>query len=328
MPFPGPAGHGHGQGRGRGYGDVGQWLSDALGHLVGRIGPLAALLLVPPAVGLVVAGVLAGRVARELRVDASGREVRIDGLDTGPLWLAAAALVATLVVSAVGWLAAHHQLHQAHAGLAPSLGRSVAAGLRRLPRLIGWGLVGLVASAVVIGLVAGAFAALAVAAGSAADSAVPVALVALLVVPALAVASIWLAIRWSLALVAIAVAPAGTNPFAASWRITRRQWWATLGRLLLMTLILIGVSLVFSIVNQIVFGAASLGLTAGPDGELLVDGRPVVVDDVVDFSDVVPGDTWIITTALVSSLSQAVQQAISIAATVGLYVRGGGPGEG
>ncbi|MEM9562544.1 MAG: DUF2510 domain-containing protein [Actinomycetota bacterium] len=315
---PNPASHG--------YGDLGDWLNPSLGILPRHLGPLAVLLFALPALGLLPAAIVAGSVIERLSVEASRNEVDVSGFD---LNLAVGAVVLSIVaalLSAVGWLGANHHLHAAHAGRDPKLGSSLAVGLRRLPRAIGWGLVALVAGLLLLIAVGVAFAVLIVLADASPALSILIGLLAMLVA---GVAVVWLWVRLNFVGVAVAVAPSGTNPFGASWGFTARRWWATFGRLLLLAILVAGVGFVLNIITQAValpqFGG---NLSVAPNGEdLLVDGVPIQDLDSIDLSDFVPGPGGFLLLALISLISQAIQQCVSISGITALYLRGGGPAD-
>jgi hypothetical protein len=120
-------------------GDLGAWFADIFTMLWQQVRALAVLLFALPAAGysaLVVAVVL---VLRDTRFDTvDGRFITVD-----PVRLVPAGLLAVLVtvLTVVTWVASSHQLYWAHQGHPPSLGQSLMAGLTRLPRALGWGLV-------------------------------------------------------------------------------------------------------------------------------------------------------------------------------------------
>ena len=253
-----------------------------------QIAPLAVLLFVLPAIGLLPASILAGTVVERLSIQASRSQVDVSGFDLGLAVGAGVLGVVAALLSAVGWLAANHHLHAAHAGRDPRLGSSLAVGLRRMPRAIGWGLVALVGFLLLV-IAIGVLVALLVVVGE--SNAVFAVLVGLLAMVGLGVASVWLWVKLNFAGVAIAVAPRGTNPFGASWRFTAGRWWATFGRLLLLTVIVIGVSFVINLLTQAA-AVPQLGsnLSVSPNGEdLLLDGVPIQDLDSIDLSDLAPG---------------------------------------
>ncbi len=319
-PTGGPSPGGHG------YGDLGEWLNPSLSILPRHAGPLAVLLFVLPAVGLLPAAILAGSALERLSIDARSDRIEVSGFDLGLTVGAAALGLLAALLGAVGWLGANHHLHAAHAGGDPELGSSLGVGLRRLPRAIGWGLVAVVAGLLVVIAFGVLVALLVVLADSSPALSVLTGLLAVLLA---GVAAVWLWVRLNFVGVAVAVAPSGTNPFGASWRFTAGRWWSTFGRLLLLAILVAGVGFVLNLVTQAV-AVPQLGdnLSVAPNGEdLLLDGVPIQDLDSIDLADVAPGAGGFLLLAAVGLAGQAVQQCVSISGLTALYRRGGGPAD-
>lgn len=316
---------------GSGLGDVGDWLSATFSRLFERIVPMAILLAAVPVVGFIVLAILARSLIAGITItgadEPGGGEV--SGLVGSRFLLLFAVAVVAVVVAMVCWLASNHQMYAAHAGQPQSVGASLTTGLRRLPRTIGWGLVLLaLILAIYVVMVVALVAVVAAAVGS--DDANPLVLLLLFPLGLVFVAfAAWLWVKLAFWGVALSVGPAGTNPFSASWRVSRDRFWPVFGRLLLLFVIVWLISTVFNFAAQIGFGTAMSTLfQVDPiTGDVLVNGQPVEDQSVIDFGDLVPGPLWFALIAIVYTVSQAVSQAIGISATAGLYLRGGGPGE-
>lgn len=169
--------------------------------------------------------------------------------------------------------------------------RSLLAGLRVVPRAIGW-------FAVLAAGVVGALLVLAVVAAIAA----PIAIVLLV---AVGVGVVWLAIKW--VFLVVAVVDRRGNPFARSSRVSSRRWWATFGRLLLLAIIMWLISLIIQLIAGGVFGA---GVGTGAEIEITNDGtiERAVLDEQFDVDAItitVATLTSIVGTVLVTSVSTA-----------------------
>ncbi|MEM7287079.1 MAG: DUF2510 domain-containing protein [Actinomycetota bacterium] len=210
--------------------DLGTWLGQTFELPVRRWRPVLALM----AAGIVVIWlmtVVLVEVWDDLRY--------FDGTWTGFSWgkVAASILVgvAAAVVSIVIYLAQIRIIHDARLGLHPSLGEAITAGLRALPRTIGWGLLLLAASVGIVLVVA------LVAAVSAP--------VAVLAVVAIVVLAIWAWVKLSFLGAAFVVPVPGLNPVKASADVSRDRFWSVFGRLLVLTLVVIGISLALGLLS-------------------------------------------------------------------------------
>ena len=320
-----------------GFGDVGSWLSSIFSRLFERIGPMAALLFGIPVIGFIIAAVLARSLLAGITITDgnanNGFNNSVEGFSGGTLGLILFVVAVTLFVYFVCWLAANHQMYAAHVGQPQSVGASLSTGLRRVPRAIGWSLLLFIGAAVLYALIILAvilIVGVAVGGGSSGDGAgaalfllfIPLFFIAVLLV-------IWLAIKMAFWGVALAVGPSGTNPFSASWNLSKGRFWGTFGRLILLYIVIWLVSLVFNVILQVVFGTAMSNLfQVDPiTGELLVNGENIESQDVINFSDFVPSGIWFALLAALYGLTQSVTQALGISGATGLYARGDGPGE-
>jgi hypothetical protein len=122
---------------------------------------------------------------------------------------------------------------------------------------------GLLATAPLVGAVFIAYLVVAIGAAAGAGLAALVVLVALIVLP-------WLAVRLSLAQVGAALAPSGTGAVRTSWRLTSRRFWAIFGRMALLFLLTLTISLLAS------FIAAPFTALAGGEAGQLEPGAEVI----------------------------------------------------
>jgi hypothetical protein len=320
---PGVAGAPPVAGASSGLGDIGSWLGDTFKVLFARIVPIALLLYVIPTVGLAALMVEGRSVLVGMRYDRLAGELQ--GFNPSDLVLVGVIGALLVLVSAVCWLAATHQLYFSHIGQPPSLGASLAAGVRRLPQAIGWGLV----LAVLIALV------MAVALG------LPIVLAAtvsnqflilfVVMIPLLIAGGIWIGIKLYYFGTVVVVGPRGANPIATSFSLSAGRWWATLGRALLLWIVIYGVS----IAGQLIFNVAPQVILAGSlqfnsiTGEIQVDGQDISTLDVIDFGRFVPSVPVLVVLAVLYGFNQALGQALGISGGTALYRRAGGPaGEG
>lgn len=308
---------------GEGYGDVGDWLSDTFRHAWGRVVPLAILLVGLPLLGALIAGPPIVRLLGGFEIDPTGQHVTYNGLEAGPIGLALLGLAAAVLISVIGWFAATHQLYAAHVGQTPSVGRSLGTAVRCLPRAFGWGLVAMAVGLVLMAVTAMVIGMLSILTQASAAAGVLVVVVAFI---AAACGWTWLLVRLSLAAVPLVVGRRGGNPFGQSWEITRDRWWATFGRLVLAMVILFAIGFTLNIFTQIVTGATGFQLTTVGD-QVYLNGEPIPDDEIFRPIDHLPSLGGFAILLALSTASQAVQQAIQIAAAVGLYIRGGGTGE-
>lgn len=305
-----------------GYGDVGEWLSDTFRVLAANVIPLVVFLLAVPLAGFVVLSVLGDAAFGSIRFTRNGTDVSADGLRAGTIVVFVIAAIATFLATLAGWLAANHHLHARHLGLPVSIGRSLGVGVRRLPRTIGWAIVGGLVAVLLVLAFAVVLAVLVTVLDSVPALGVLVSLVAFI---GFLVAIVVLWVRLSFSLVAMAVAPSGTNPFTASWNLTRDRVLATLGRFLLLALIGFVVGLVINVVSQAVVSQALVDSFTVDDRGLLIDGVPIDDLDSFDLGDLLPGPGTLLVVGFVSAVGQAIQQAMSVAGATGLYARARGP---
>ncbi|MEM7339548.1 MAG: DUF2510 domain-containing protein [Actinomycetota bacterium] len=314
-----------------GLGDIGEWLGGTFKVLISRVVPLIILMVVVPVVGLMALAVVFSLFASSLEYNRITES--FDGFRPELLVVAGVVGLVFALVSIVAWLAAYHQLYYGHADRNPSLRDSLQTALSRLPRTIGWGLLLVLIFLVVYAVIIGLIVALAVGAGG--DAAI--ALVVLLVVVGFLAAiplAFWLYVRLGFLGAALAVAPRGTNPISASWSFSQGRFWPTLGRLLLLYLIVLGIGLAGNLVSQFTFVAVPSAIEADfvtdpvtGDLDFEIDGRPVDSFDVIDGEWFVPNLGVLLLIVVVLVLSSVIQQVVNMSGISGLYQRGGGPAD-
>jgi hypothetical protein len=302
-------------------GEVGDWLSRTFSVVIDRLVAVMVLLWAIPTVGYVIAVVLAissiSGVVLDLDAD------RVEGFDAGDMLAAGVVVLATMLVLAITHLTAAHHLHAGHCGRTVSLSQSFAAALWCLPRALAYGfLVGAVTVLLYLVLF-GLPLILAIGIHPA------FALILVATVPAAIVGGIYATVRLSLVWVATAVAPAGHNPLAASWRATADQFWAVLGRLLILVVIVylaqgvtnFGLQLVLTPVVQ-----NSIGIEFDPmTEEVLLHGESLDDIEEVELRDFVPNLGVVVLLVALYTATQAAGQALFLSGTAGLYVRLRGP---
>jgi hypothetical protein len=317
---------------GSGFGDIGDWLSSIFQRLVEQIGPIVVLMFLIPAVTAAIAAVLLQRLVSGLVIDLEppgGAEAEVAGFNGGLLVLIVLVAVIGLLLAVIARLGANHQLYAAHGGQPQSLGSSLRTALRRLPRAVLWGLLlAIVLSALVVVLIVMLTVVVALAVSG--DGGSP--LFALLLPPIVVIAfiaGVWLWTKLAFFLPALAVGPAGTNPFAASSALSRGRFWAVFGRLLLVSVALSILWGIFNAVFQPIFGAASSDIFQVDmvTGDVFVGGDNVDTLAEIRWADVIPGAGWFAAVAIGYTLGRAIIDAIWTSAVTGLYWRGGGRGE-
>ncbi len=175
---------------------------------------------------------------------------------------------------------------------------AIGASIRAVPRGIGWFLVlalGVIAVGVVFTLLA-----------------VTVPPLAILGIVAFIPVAIWLAIRWSLAGVAIVDGPG--NPFRRSGEVVSGRWWAVFGRLLLIGIIL-------GVITGAVNTTTSLSTGGGAFGDQTIvelDGDGDLIDDFV-ISDVVPSTPLPIIITVIGQVLVNIISAVGLAGMSELY---------
>jgi hypothetical protein len=295
-----------GRGAADDYPDIGEWLDRSFRSAYRRWRAVLALAVLTAPIISICTNIAIDRLADGLVISEDG----VDGWtnDRLPTVIVLGAIVA--VVSIVSGLAMYRLMLDAIDGDDPD-DTTVAAeiraalfalwrGLVATPRAVGWSLLlglALVAAALVVALFA-------VAAG-------PAALVVVLVLLPLVV---FLAVRWAFFVTAVVDGPG--NPFSRSSEVSRGRWWSTLGRLLLLGIIVWLISLVIQLLGALIGGDSFSGLGSGSTFEIDSNGEfdPIVLDDEISIS------VWGTIVGIVTSvLGSVLVTSVAAAATALLY---------
>jgi hypothetical protein len=298
-----PAGSGTTRYPGGKLNQIGDWLNRSFAAPLEQVGPLTIFFLVPFAAFAV--AYLIGHLSMRNAVIGDGG---IDGVNVGLVVAAVLAMVAAAVVSSGAYLATHHHLYGAVIGSPPEWSRSLSVGFKRLPIFIGVMLALSAALVIPIGL--------AVALVVATEAFV----LLLVLVPVLIVFAVWAVVKLSLIAVSIAVAPEGTSGLSAGWHSTDGFFWAILGRLFLMGIVVN----VLLFIQQMLAGelwplAFGSQLEFDSRGELLIDGRPASTLDALVVADVLPNPIVFLLVSGVLFYIQFMMQTVSFAGSSALY---------
>ena len=301
--------------------EIGEWLRRSFGAVRDHLIPLLVLFV---AAGATVSGLF--YLAAHLLV--ADTVFFIDDGRVEGFGVTTAALLAVLALAAtIGWtavnLGGYHFLHGIHSRGAGAEGpgldplRSALSGLARTPRylgimlglVVGFGRLVGVAFAVIFGLVFSD------------SAAILIPLVVMAMMLALGVFGVWLIVKLAFVPVSSVVVPSGQSALASSWRVSTGRFWPVLGRLALWYLISSVLSMVTQVVIQIGLPALVFSwLDFSPDGDLLVDGRPIGTIDVLPLSDILPNPiAGAVVLAGLAALTGAVQM-VSGSILVSLYV--------
>ena len=304
-------------------GDVGDWLGRTFSVVIDRLVAVLVLLWAVPLVGYTLAVLLAAASVRNIVIDIDNEE--INGFRLSQLLVALLVLLVTLLLTSLSYFTAIHQFHAGHAGRNPSLSASLAATARHLLRIIGYGLLLLLA---LVGAYVGLI--FLIVALAAAD-----ARLVLLIFPiglALLPLAVWLGVRLSLVAVAMVAAPSGHNPLSVSWRATAGRFWAVLGRLLVLMAIVwvaqsvaqFGLQIGLTPVLEDAFGFEIDPIT----DEVLLNGEPIDDIDELRVDDLIPNPAVLLLIMALYTALQAASQALYASGAAGLYVRLQAPDEG
>lgn len=211
--------------------DIGSWLGQTFELPIRRWKPISALLA---------AGIAVIWLMTLVLVEIWDGLVYFDGEWTGFSWgkvgLSIVVALLAALASIVIYLAQIRIVHDARLGLHPSLGEALAAGAQALPRTIGWGLL-LVAATLAIVLVVAVLIQVATALG------------VLAVIAAIALA-VWAWVKLSFLGAAFVVPVPGLNPLRASADVSRDRFWSVFGRLFVLGLVVLGISIGLGIVSS------------------------------------------------------------------------------
>ncbi|MGF1597701.1 MAG: DUF2510 domain-containing protein [Acidimicrobiales bacterium] len=240
---------------------VGEWMSELTRTVTDRAGhffPMIVLLAIPPGLlnGVAVWYVLRNAV---LVTNSDTGEFSFTNPGAGPELYAVVVISFLALVVATVYLAvaASRQARAQHDGAPEIWSASMLDGLRRLPRALGF--TALVGGALVLAYV------VMIVIGVAA----PVTLI--LSFPVWLVGSFLIATRLSLGIIGASLAPAGVSALAASWHATGGRFWTVLGRLVLLVIISISLSLVTSVAATpfLAIGGGGASSPAGANGDEL-----------------------------------------------------------
>ena len=229
---------GHQVTAGSGLQPASPWMSDLFRIATSRAGhflPMVVLLMFPAALFNGIA-VWVGLRNAVLTTNSSTGEVGFTnpGASVGTYGVMVLSLALSLVVWVLMAIVAARQASAVADERLEPWSDSMRDGIARLPR-------GLVATAPIIGAIVGTYLLVVIGAFLSPAIAVLVVLAALVVLPLLTV-------RLSLAQIGAALGPAGVNPVATSWQLTRGRFWAMAGRLALLVLITLTLSLLASFI--------------------------------------------------------------------------------
>ena len=302
--------------------EIGEWLSRSFRVLFANAMPVFILLVLSliPAVliFLAIGGAVNDVVVRFDGFDAEEgfTNLDIDGLSGGAFGLAALMLILGPIIAAIFSLAQSFVLHRGHLGQSASLGSALSAGLKGLPRYIGWTLAIMLAifgTFILIGFVLAVLAAV--------SDALVALLMFVLVIAAIPVV-IWYLTKTAFLNVACAVAPTGQSALRASTERSKGRFWGVFGRILLLFIIGFFVSL---IVNGITGSSYTSALGVGAGGDLTINGVALSDLNEVRLGDVLPfGSEHLIATIIGGLLSGAVSL-YNRSGVAGLYADTAGP---
>lgn len=223
----------------------------------GHFLPMIVLLMIPS--GLLNGfAVWLGFRSAVLTTDSSTGDMGFSNPDAtaGNYWLMAGSVLLTMLAWLYLTLAVAHQANGVAEEQPQPWSASMAEALALFPR-------GLLATAPLFGAVTGIYLVVGIGLVAAPGLAVLVVLAAFVLLP-------WLAVRLTLAQVSAGVAPPGERPVALSWSLTRHRFWAMSGRMAILLLITMALSLLAS------FLAAPFTALAGGGGAPIEPGAEVI----------------------------------------------------
>jgi hypothetical protein len=209
--------------------DVGDWLSQSFRTLLNRrvaaFGYVVASIFVSLGFGVFVL-----RLWDDVRYVDGGWQ----GVSAGTIGATGLLFVLVLFVSVFLYLVMTHQVLHARRGVDQPLDRSLGAAAAAMPRLIGWGsaiVAAITALLIVVGLLS-----------------VLTPILGVLAILATFPAAIWVGVKLSFFVVACLEPVEGRNPIQASADVSRGRFWPVLGRLVLVSIIGLGISFTVSLV--------------------------------------------------------------------------------
>lgn len=288
--------------------EIGDWLNRSFAATLEQAGPLTIFFLAPFAVFAV--AYLIGHLSVQNVVISNDA---IDGVNVGLAVVALLVLTVTAVVATATYLATHHQLYGAIVGRPPGWSASFSVGFKRLPIFVGIMFAVSLAVAIPLGLVAVLLVV--------ADAVV----LLLLLIPVVIVVTVWTTVKLSLITVAVAVAPAGTSGLSAGWRSTDGFFWAILGRIMLMGIVVNVLLFIQQMLGGVLWPMAfGSQLAFDQQDELLINGQRASTLDAVVVGDVLPNPVTMLLVIGVLFYVQFMVQAVSFAGNAALYADTGG----
>lgn len=232
--------------------DIGQWLGRTFRVGLANLVPCGALL----AFGLVPA-VFFYAVAYLALSEVVGDD-GVQGTTVAMVLVLGLLFLMWMLWVGVVTLAQNHLLYHAHIGSRTSIGRSMQAGFQGVGRLA-WAYLTLVAYVVmVVAVVGGLTVAFSLVSDTLGGVFFVVAYLAALTL------TVWLGVKLSFLVVAAAVAPPGERPMVVSVETTNGYFWAVLGRLLLLGLVLSAALVPMMLILGVVFGASGTSFVNDP----------------------------------------------------------------
>ncbi len=123
---------------------------------------------------------------------------------------------------------------------------------------------------------------------------------------------VWLGVKW--AFVVVSIVDRRGDPFARSNRVSAARWWPTLGRLVLLGILVWLISIAIQVVVTIVTGGEFSAFSTGTDGQFDGNSEPFVFDDELDL-----GTPVIIVTAVASAIGTMLTSSVVALAMALLY---------
>ena len=292
---------------GSGLRSVGDWMSELFQIATKRAGhffPMIVILIVPFSLANGVSVWLAFRNAVLITNQQTG-DLRFvnDGVGAGSYWLVGLSFLGLILATCYLSLTAARQSMAAMTEAEEPWSASMRGGLSRIPRGFG-----------VIAAVIGALFLLYVALILVVALLPPLLIIAL---PGYAVLSFLVATRLSLAIIGAANAPSGISALRTSWRLTQGHFWAVFGRMWLILLVSIAISLVMSII------AAPFTALAGGGGAAAFDPGA----ERLEFNAILGDNPAIFAIGqLFNALGTGAGAVVWVVGLTGLYRDLGGPG--
>ncbi len=257
-PFtPPPSGPPAVHGGGRPLNDIGQWLRSSARVAWRKLGVCFVLTLL----GLVpLVLVVALVVAALFDLDVTGDQIRgFGGFDVALLVAAGLVALGSVIWFGVITIAQHRVLYDAHRDRTISLGDALAVGRRNIGRLIVAYLIVYGIGLVILAGIVGVAALAAFSFSSASEEMIERALRIYNIVSALSwPLSLWLTVKLAFIPVAAAVAPRDNGLVRISMRASNGRFWAVLGRMVLLSLLVGAVFIPLLILLGVVIAAAAV----------------------------------------------------------------------